>query len=206
MTRRPASGAARSKAAVPMRAQGNAGPRWPSGCSSHAVSCSSTLPGSASTRSWPPGASSCAQRRSSRAGSPPIPILPSASSTVAQRPCPGSESNTEQCRAGAPARRTRATAAREMSTPSAGIPRSVSATVSRPGPQPTSRTGPRQWPSSSSSAASGGPHQRDIWSGSARPSAVRRTSAPGCPRSASSYSASSYRAIAPGIMPVSSPR
>jgi len=153
------------------------------------------LPGSASMRSWPSGASSCAQRCSSRAGSPPMPMLPSASRTVAQRPCPGSGSNTERCRAGAPAWRTRATAAGEMSTPSAGIPRSVSATVSRPGPQPTSRTGPRQWPSNSSSAASGGPYHRDIWSGSARPSAAA-TAAPCAARAA----ASSYRAIAPGVM------
>src|SRR5580700_6825028 len=53
--------------------------------------------------SRPPGASSWAQPCSSREGMPPMPILPSASSTVAQRPCPSSGSNTDGCRADAPA-------------------------------------------------------------------------------------------------------
>jgi hypothetical protein len=195
----PASAAARSKATVPMRAQGKTGPRRPSGCSSQAVIRSSMSPGSASISSLPPGASSCVQRCSSPAGMPPMPMFPSASRTVAHRPWPGSGSNTERCRAGAPAWRTRDTAAREMSTPSAGIPRSVSAMVSRPGPQPTSRTGPRQCLSSSSSAASGRPHHRETCSGSARPSAVRKISGAACP-----FSASSYKAIASALMP--SPR
>ena len=105
-----------------------------------------------------------------------MPMLPSASSAVPHRPWPGSGSNTERCSAHAPAWRTRATAVREMSTPSTGIPRSASAMVRRPGPQPMSSTGPRQRRSSSSSARSGGPHQRSTWSGSARPHAVRSSS------------------------------
>ena len=81
---------------------------------------------------------------SSAAGSPPMPMLPSASSTVRQRPAPG-PGRTRRCSsARPPAARVISTAYGVTSMPRAGSPRSASATVSRPGPEPTSSVGPAQ--------------------------------------------------------------
>ena len=90
-------------------------------------------------------------RRSSRSGSPPMPMLPSMSSTVGQRPSPG-RSRT-RCAAGpaAPGRGSARRRSRRCRRPSAATPRSVSADTNRPGPQPTSSTGPMQRSSTVSS-------------------------------------------------------
>ena len=69
------------------------------------------------------GAAALLRGRSMRRGSPPRPTFPSASSTVCQRPVPGSGSNTSRCSAGAPLRRASPTAVADWSTPSAGMPR-----------------------------------------------------------------------------------
>ena len=54
------------------------------------------VPGAASSmRISPPGASSPATRRSSRSGSPPIPMLPSSSRALCQEPAPASSSKIE---------------------------------------------------------------------------------------------------------------
>ena len=59
------------------------------------------------TCSTPSGASRLRHRRSSRRGAPPMPMLPSASRTCRQRPCPGTGPNTSRRRAGTPRRRAR---------------------------------------------------------------------------------------------------
>ena len=103
---------------------------------------SALVGGSTSTTTVPSAASSSPQRRSSRSGSPPMPMLPSARSTVRHRPWPGSGSKTDFWRTGAPRLRHSATAAGAGSTPSATVPRWARPMTNRPGPQPTSRTGP----------------------------------------------------------------
>ena len=66
---------------------------------------------STSTRARPPGRKSSRTRRNSRAGSPPIPTLPSRSSAVPHRPSLGSGSKTERCVTAAPRARAAAAAA-----------------------------------------------------------------------------------------------
>ena len=57
---------------------------------------------------------------------------------------PGTRSNTSRSMTSAPEDRARSTAYGVMSMPSAGMPRSARATVSRPGPEPMSSVGPSQ--------------------------------------------------------------
>ena len=94
--------------------------------------------------------------RSSRAGSPPIPTLPSASSTCPHRPSPGTRANTSRRSITTPRARHCACATGEWSTPKAGTPRRASPTSSRPGPQPRSTVGPVHRSSSQASSTSAG--------------------------------------------------
>ena len=94
----------------------------------------------------------------------------------------------------APARRTTGPAERPygvMSMPSAGTPRSASATVSRPGPEPTSRVGPGQRSRMDRSPGMTC-SQSSIRSGVRRPSACS-ISGRARPARASSYSSPSTR-------------
>ncbi len=69
-------------------------------------------------------------------------MLPSSSSAVRQLPAPGISPKMSATIARAPPLRASATATGLRSTPSAGTPRALSARRCRPGPQPTSSTGP----------------------------------------------------------------
>ena len=124
-----------------------------------------------------------------------MPRLPSASSTVSQRPSPGSWSNTDRHSARAPRDVVRSTAALAMSTPSTGWPRWASAAASRPGPQPTSRVAPVQRSSIVWSTTSAGRFHRSSAKGSSCPPlATSRSARP-------VRTASSYRCNAGGSMP-----
>ena len=95
------------------------------------------VPGAArSTTTRPPACTRRRARRSSATGSPPMPMLPSASSAVSQRPSWGRAPKTSRCRARMPRCRARATASGARSTPSTSWPRAASSAASRPGPQP----------------------------------------------------------------------
>ena len=119
-------------------------------------------------------ASSVATRCSSTAGAPPIPMLPSSSSAVPQRPCPGTRSKIDRCSTGAPRRRAMASAGSEMSMPSVTMPDSASARAWRAGPQPMSSTGPSTRTSRRCSAGETGSNHRWAGAGRTRPSSARR--------------------------------
>ena len=156
--RRGGPGAGRRRSPRPRSPPDPPGPtgRNRSACSSvtrRASWCRRPVPGAARSQTTRPvRSSSSTARRSSRTGAPPMPMLPSASSTVFQRPSPGSGSKTLRRRAETPRRRAWSTASRTMSTPSTTCPRSARCALIRPGPQPTSRVAPRQCASSSRSA------------------------------------------------------
>ena len=78
-----------------------------------------------------------------------MPMLPSSSSALRQVPLPGSSPKMSPTIARPPRPTASCTATGERSTPSANTPRAASACRWRPGPQPTSSTGPPS-PSSSS--------------------------------------------------------
>ena len=96
-------------------------------------------------------------RCSSRSGSPPMPMLPSISRMVGQRPAPGTRSNTLRSSAG----RYRAIGSarppsRRCPRPARRAPLRASAETNRPGPQPTSSVGPVQRSSTVASTSSTG--------------------------------------------------
>ena len=73
-------------------------------------------------------------RRSSTAGAPPIPMLPSSRSAVPQRPCPGTRSKIDRCKhRRAPRAARTASAGNEMSMPRLTMPASASASAWRAG-------------------------------------------------------------------------
>ena len=161
------------RARVPTLAQGN-GVEWRPVELRRTIGVlsSRSSSGSTSTRTSPSGRTSSAQRRSRSAGSPPIPMFPSISSTLPQRPSPGSRSCTGRCSADAPRDVVSETARGDTSTPSAGIPRSASAVTIRPGPHPMSSTGPSHRLSASRSTSSAGAVHRSTSDsdGTVRPS------------------------------------
>ena len=109
-----------------------------------------------------PGARSAATRRSSSTGSPPMPMLPSASRAHTQSPSPGSRSNTSRHSALTPRARVNETASGTMSIPRTPMPREARWQLILPAPQPTSSAGPPQKDSTTSSLASGRAIHRDI--------------------------------------------
>ncbi len=107
-----------------------------------------------SVTTTPPGRSSSPARRSNRIGFSPMPMFPSASSTVEHRVPSGTGSWTEACSTSAPEARASWTAAGATSTPVQAVQAVPSrARISRPGPQPTSRVALPQRASRSSSPA-----------------------------------------------------
>ena len=129
-------------------------------------------PTSASTR--PVSHSREATRRSSTEGAPPMPMFPSRSSAVRQRPWPGTRSKIDRRSTGAPRRRAMASAGREMSMPRVTMPASASARAWRAGPQPMSSTGPSTRASNRCSAGETGSNHRWAGAGRTRPSIARR--------------------------------
>ena len=111
---------------------------------------------------------------SSTAGAPPIPMLPSSSSAVPQRPCPGTRSKIERWSTGAPRRRAMVSAGSEMSMPSVMVPDSASARAWRAGPQPMSSTGPSTRTRRRCSAGETGSNHRWAGAGRTRPSSARK--------------------------------
>ncbi len=170
----------RSRAGVPSRAQGN-GASAPCGSvrsTTRTWARSSMSTWAVSAISRPPGHRSSATRSSRARGSPPMPMLPSMSRTVSQRPSPGSGSNTERRSAWPPRRTVWSTAASLTSMPRTTRPRAASSATSRPGPHPTSSTVPSHRSSTSRSTESARAHQRSTSSGSSQPSERRRNRGP----------------------------
>ena len=88
------------------------------------------MPGpSTSTSTTPVGESSAPTRPRSSRGAPPIPMLPSSSSALPQVPAPGRRSKIEPSMTFAPRVRAMRTASGDMSTPTATMPRRLSATT-----------------------------------------------------------------------------
>ena len=102
-----------------------------------------------------------------------MPMLPSSSSALRHFPPAGSSSKMSPTIARPPPPTASSTATGERSTPSANTPRAASARRWRPGPQPTSSTGPLMPSSSASSVASAEPSQRSSGSGTMVPSISR---------------------------------
>ena len=135
-------------------------------------------------------------RCSSRSGSPPMPMLPSASSTWPQVPSPGNGPNTSRRTIGVRRRRHSRCATADRSTPSAGTPRSPSADTRRPGPHPRSIIGPVQRSSSQRSSPSAERRHRGTARATSTPSS--RTSRADAPARAGSKAARDRRATGAG--------
>ena len=148
---KPAAVATEGIASAPTTDHGNGSEVSPPALSRTLPECRPVPGGARSATTRPPGASSWAMRRSRRTGSPPMPRLPSASSTVSHRPSAGTRSKTLRRIAETPRSRVCQIASGTTSIPSTISPRSASSWVIRPGPQPTSSVGPAQ---RSSTAAS----------------------------------------------------
>ena len=172
-TRSPAHCASARIASASTRAQSNQGPTAPAPSSRTPTTVAPPPGGSTSTIASPPGRSSSAVRDSSRAGSPPIPTLPSRSSTLPHAPAGTRSEKTLARSARPPRRRASRTATGETSIPVAGRPWTASAASRRPGPQPTSSTGAAARSSASRSTASAGASQRRSGSAVGRPATVR---------------------------------
>ena len=156
----PAVAAAASTSSTPSQAQGNQPlvPAWPS---RRTRSFRRRLPGpSSSATIVPPGASTLPRRSKSCSGSPPMPTFPSKSRAVCHPPSLGRGSKTDRTRASPPRWRVDSTAPGATSMPTASMPRWASRATRRPGPHPTSRTGPTASDSSFSSTAEQSSHQR----------------------------------------------
>jgi hypothetical protein len=94
------------------------------------------------------GASQCPHRVT------PMPMLPSASRICAQPPSAGNDAKRSAWIAAPPRSRVSSTAARDVSTPSAGNPWCCREAVKHPGPQPKSKVGRcEQYPSTCASAS-----------------------------------------------------
>ena len=121
---------------------------------------------STSQMTKPPGLTSCAQRASRVATSPPMPTLPSISNAVPHRPSAGKGWLILRRSASPPRAMLSPTATEDMSTPSAARPDSLSACTMRPGPQPKSITGGSHRATTSMSTTSAAPDQRETSRGS----------------------------------------
>ena len=153
VTSSPASAASASTASGPTWAQGNGRDRLQAGDQVRVVTADAG-PGLGEVADHPPrrGAAARAPRRSSRTGAPPMPMLPSASSTVSQRPSPGSGSNTLRRRAGDAAPPGLLHRLVHDVDAQHDVPGRREVGAHPAGPQPTSRVAPRQCPSSTRSA------------------------------------------------------
>lgn len=119
---KPARGADAASAADPIVVHGNQDPAAVSVSKRRLRSRSFSAGGPVSTMAVPPVWRSCAARRSSTSGSPPIPMLPSARSTCRHCPVRGKGANRSWCRAEPPRALHSATAAALSSTPNAAMP------------------------------------------------------------------------------------
>ena len=183
----PARASVASMSSASTRAQGNHGP-----CCTPARACRSTrtvaatdpAPGGAtSTSTTPHRWSSSRTRASSAFGLPPMPMLPSRSTTERHRPSPGSGSNTDRVSTAAPRRTVSSRADGAVSIPSAGRPCAAAAATIRPGPQPTSSSGAGSSSISERSTSSASARHAPTCNGVTDPSVDRR-SGPGLGRAA----------------------